>query len=155
MKRGAIITGRSTCSMCQSFNLTYHEGTTCRHGYIALWYVHIPRIDHGINTSAHTNVPHSSARTLTSFVHPPRKRAVKWTSTSVDRWRAEKLQSGQRRPRKVQWRQLTVDSQHWYNIKVVFLNYFSEQSTRNDSFPNSIGAIHECSHMLVLDKTCK
>ena len=44
---GAIIRGRSTCSTCQSFNLTYHEHSTCRHGYIALWYVHVPRTDHG------------------------------------------------------------------------------------------------------------
>ena len=32
---GAIIRGRRTCSTWQSFNLTYHEPTTCRHGYIA------------------------------------------------------------------------------------------------------------------------
>ena len=58
---GAIIRGRGTCSTCQSLNLTYHKRTRCRHGYKALWYVHIPRTDHGTcmyhSYKVHAHIP--------------------------------------------------------------------------------------------------
>ena len=59
----------------------------------------------------------------------------------VDRQRAGKVQSGRRRPRKVQWRRcrpsmstVDVDGQRLYNKKIVFLN--SEKNEKKIIFQN-------------------
>ena len=65
--KGAIIRGRGTLSTSKVNNLTYHAHTT----FIEIYNLHRPELYIAIAIAfAHTNVPLSSVRLPTSFIHP-------------------------------------------------------------------------------------
>ena len=83
-KLGAIIRGQGTCSTCQSFNLTYHERTTCRHGYIRARTIAIGTCTYQSSEqtmvltchNACTNVPRSFCTYPDLFCPPPKNELV-------------------------------------------------------------------------------